>query len=143
LILYDIWGLWGQRSSTLEHILNLSQFLDLLNDSSCQVEFSDSITLIDSLYEFTPTAFRNGNGASSAEQNHGSCKILNFGQMQQFNEQQTLRCFGDFYQAVVDTPEGNDHQNIRQFMLHGWSGVVFEGCALTPVNPSSALTEAN
>ena len=119
----------------MEPILNLSQFLNLLNDSSSRVEFSDSIALIDSLYEFTPTAFRNGNATNSAEQNLGSCKILSFSKIQQFDEQQTLHCFGDFYQGVVDTPEGNDHQNIRQFMLHGWCGVVFEGCVLTPVNP--------
>lgn len=123
--------------------MNLSQFLDQLNDPSSQVEFSDSIALIDSLYQFTPTAFRNGDATSLAEHNHGSCKILSFGQMEQFDEQQTLRCFGDFYQGVVESPEGDDHQNIRQFMLHGWSGVVFEGCALTPVSPSSASTEAS
>lgn len=123
--------------------MNISQFLSLLNNPSKQVEFSDSIALIDSLYHFTPTAFRNGNTASSAEQNLGSCKILSFGKIQQFDEQRTLRCFGDFYQGVINTPEGTDHRNIRQFMLHGWNGVVFEGCALTPVNPSSALTEAS
>ena len=123
--------------------MNLSQFLNLLNDSPSRVEFSDSIALIDSLYLFTPTAFRNGNAASSVAQNHGSCKILSFGQIQLFDEQQTLRCFGDFYQGVVDTPEGVDHQNIRQFMLNGWNGVVFEGCALTLVNPSAPATEVN
>lgn len=123
--------------------MNLSRFLDLLNDSSSQVNFIDSIKLIDSLYQFTPTAFRNGNITNSAEQNYGSCKILSFGQIQQFDEQQTLRCFGDFYQGVIETPEGVDHQNIRQFIAHGWNGVVFEGCSLTPVHPSSTLSEAN
>jgi ribosome-associated protein YbcJ (S4-like RNA binding protein) len=124
----------------LEPILNLPQFLDLLNDSSRQVEFDDSIALIDSLYQFTPTAFRNGDAVSSADQNFGSCKILSFGQIQQFDVQQTLRCFGDFYQGVIDTPEGDDHQNIRQFMLHGWNGVVFEGSALTAFSSPSKST---
>lgn len=123
--------------------MNLTQFLDQLNDPSSQIEFSDSIALIDSLYQFTPTAFSIGDTASSEEQNHGSCKILSFGQIQQFDEQQTLRCFGGFYQDVLDTPEGDDHQNIRQFMLQGWRGVVFESCALTPVNSSSVSTGIN
>ena len=123
--------------------MNLSVFLDLLKEPSNRVEFSDSIALIDSLYQFTPTAFRNGSVENSAEQNQGSCKILSFGQIQQLDEQQTLRCFGDFYQDVVNSPEGDDHQNIRQFMLQGWNGVVFEGCALKPVISSSASIEAN
>jgi hypothetical protein len=125
----------------LEDILNLSRFLELLNDSSSLVEFTDSITLIESLYHFTPTAFRNGSASSSATQNHGSCKILSFGLIQKLNVQQTLTCFGSFYRDVLASPEGDDHQNIRQFILHGWNGVVFEGHALTAINPSSASTE--
>jgi hypothetical protein len=126
-----------------EYILTLSQFLDLLNDPLGWVEFSDSILLIDTLYEFTPTGFRNGNASSSLEQNHGSCKILTFAQLQGLNEQQTLLCFGDFYQAVVKSPDGDDHQNIREFMANGWSGVVFEGLALTPIKPMPSETEVN
>ncbi len=123
--------------------MNLSQFLELLNDSFSEVEFDVSIALIDSLYQFTPSAFRNGSAVSSAAQNHGSCKILSFGLIQKLDEQQILRCFGSFYQAVLESPEGDDHQNIRQFILHGWNGVVIEGNALTAVNPPSASTEAN
>ena len=117
--------------------MNLPQFLKLLDNPSNNVEFSDAIALINSLYEFTPTAFRNGDVENSAEQNHGSCKILSFGQMHQLNEQLTLRCFGEIYQAVLDSPQGDDHQNIRQFMLHGWKGVLFEASALTAIDSSS------
>lgn len=38
--------------------------------------------------------------------------------------------FAEHYAAVLNTPEGTDHQNIRQFMQHGWDGVTFEGEAL-------------
>jgi hypothetical protein len=127
----------------LEDILNLSRFLELLNDSSSLVEFTDSIALIESHYHFTQTALRNSSASSSAAQNHGSCKILSFGLIQKLNVQQTLSCFGGFYQDVLASPEGDDHQNIRQFILHGWSGVVFEGNALTAVNSPSASTETN
>jgi len=123
--------------------LTLLQFLDLLNDPLSWVDFNDSITLIDSLYEFTPTGFLNGDASSSSEQNHGSCKILTFAQLQGFNEHQTLLCFGDFYQAVAKSPDGDDHQNIREFMACGWSGVFFEGLALTPIKSVPFVTEVN
>ncbi|WP_317170712.1 HopJ type III effector protein [Paraflavitalea devenefica] len=38
--------------------------------------------------------------------------------------------FAEHYQSVLNNPDGTDHQNIRQFMAHGWPGVVFEGKAL-------------
>jgi|TARA_B110000977_G_C11068777_1_gene488809 hypothetical protein len=123
--------------------LTLTQLLDLLNDPLGRVEFHDSIALIDLLYEFTPTSFRNGNTVNSSEHNHGSCKILTFGQLQGFTEQQTLLCFGEVYQDVVLSPNGDDHQNIREFMLTGWSGVVFDGLALTPIKPISSGTGFN
>jgi hypothetical protein len=44
----------------------------------------------------------------------------------------TLRCFGRFYQDVLNTPEANDHMNIRNFIKDGWAGIAFEGQALTP-----------
>jgi hypothetical protein len=127
----------------LEYTLNLTQFLNQLNDPSSQVEFNDSIAFIDSFYHFTPTAFCNGNVENTAEQNHGSCKILSFGKIHQLGEQQTLRCFGGFYQSVINSPESDNHQNIRQFMLSGWDGVLFKGDALTPVNLTTASTGAN
>jgi hypothetical protein len=39
------------------------------------------------------------------------------------NEEQTLFCFGQFYQVVLNNPTGDDHQNIRNFMLYGWKGI--------------------
>jgi hypothetical protein len=126
-----------------KNILTLTQLLDLLNDPFGHVEFDDSIALINLLYEFTPTSFRNGNAVNSFEQNHGSLKILTFGQLQGFTEQQTLLCFGGFYQDVVRSPHGDDHQNIREFMSTGWNGVCFDGLALTPIKSVSSRTGFN
>ena len=122
--------------------MNLTQFLDLLDDTSRPVAFSDTIGLIDSHYRFTPTAFQNGSVENAANQNNGSCKILSFGNLYHLSQQQTLRCFGDFYQGVINSPDGDDHQNIRQFMVNGWEGVKFEGDALAPVNLSAVSLEA-
>jgi len=89
--------------------------------------------MIDAHYTFTPTAFRNGNLQNNAGQNNGSCKIFAFGQLNELNETQVLACFGDYYREhVLKHPQADDHQNIRQFMLHGWSGIQFSGKALTP-----------
>ncbi|GAK84871.1 type III effector HopPmaJ [Vibrio ponticus] len=39
--------------------------------------------------------------------------------------------FGDFYRKdVLGNPDGDDHQNIRNFIAHGWNGIKFEGQAL-------------
>jgi hypothetical protein len=51
------------------------------------------------------------------------------------NEKQTLACFGKYYREdVLRHPENDDHANIRNFMLYGWEGIVFEGEALTPMD---------
>ena len=46
-------------------------------------------------------------------------------------EETTLKCFGRFYQDVLNTPEGNDHGNIRNFMKSGWAGIKFSGEAIS------------
>jgi len=57
--------------------------------------------------------------------------VFAFGQIHQLTKLQTLTLFGEHYRDVVATPQGDDHQNIRQFMQHGWDGVLFSQLALT------------
>ena len=46
-----------------------------------------------------------------------------------------LQLWGQYYRDVLAKPDGEDHQNIRQFMKNGWDGVPFEnGIALTKKN---------
>ena len=57
--------------------------------------------------------------------------LFAFAQKQQLSEAQTLACFGDYYRKdVLENPQGEDHQNIRQFMKSGWFGIAFSGDAL-------------
>lgn len=93
--------------------------------------FQDFIAYVDKNYFFTPTAFKNGNQFNQAGENNGSCKVFAFAQLQQFTKEETLMLFGQYYQEVLTTPNGNDHQNIRNFMKMGWDGIVFEGKVLT------------
>ncbi|WP_432453790.1 MULTISPECIES: HopJ type III effector protein [unclassified Agarivorans] len=109
----------------------LGQFISKLTQAPHSIRFADSMTLIDTLYDFTPSAFSNGQQHNAAGENSGSCKIFAFAKQQGLDEQQSLALFGEYYQDVLNTPDGNDHQNIRQFMTNGWSGIVFSQAALS------------
>ena len=95
-----------------------------------KANFKDVIAYIDSMYIHTPTAFKNGNQENDADQNQGSAKVFAFGKLNELSEADTLKLFAEHYQSVLATPEGSDHQNIRQFMQYGWSGISFSGEAL-------------
>ncbi|WP_249219754.1 HopJ type III effector protein [Chitinophaga sp. HK235] len=99
-----------------------------LKDNS--ILFKDVIEFIESQYQHQPTAFKNGDAYNEATQNQGSAKVFAFAQINSLSKEDTLYLFAEHYQSVLNNPNGNDHQNIRQFMAHGWSGVVFEGQAL-------------
>ncbi len=111
--------------------MTLESFLQQLNESPTTIEFSDTMALIDQLYSFSPTAFKNGEILNSAGENSGSCKLFAFAQLQRLSQEQTLACFGAYYwDDVLKHPEAADHQNIRNFMAHGWAGVAFDSEAL-------------
>lgn len=93
--------------------------------------FTDVLTFIEARYNHTPTAFKNGQQLNAANENQGSAKIFSFAKLNGLNQAQTLSLFAEHYASVLATPEGTDHQNIRQFMQHGWDGVQFENPALS------------
>ena len=110
----------------------VATFLQQLNDNPEAVVFTDTMAAIDSQYDFTPTAFKNGDLHNEAGQNNGSCKIFAFAQLHGLEVEQTLACFGDFYRKdVLENPQSTDHQNIRNFMQTGWAGIEFQGAALS------------
>lgn len=96
-----------------------------------QIQFSDVIAFIEARYTHTPTAFKNGANQNQTTENQGSAKVLYFAQLNGLSAEQTLPLFAEHYQAVLNTPDATDHQNIRQFMQHGWNGVTFDGVVLT------------
>ncbi len=111
-------------------------FLSKLNTRPTDISFSDTIATIEANYQFTECAFTNGDLHNAAGQNSGSCKIFAFAKLEQLNEEQTLHCFGDYYrQDVLLHPNGSDHQNIRNFMRKGWSGIHFDSSPLTSLSP--------
>ncbi|WP_282176280.1 HopJ type III effector protein [Vibrio nereis] len=112
--------------------MELNTFISQLKTTPQQIEFSHTMEAIDSNYDFTPTAFTNGDTANEANQNNGSCKIFAFAKINGLSEEETLACFGAFYREdVLQNPQGDDHANIRNFIKSGWGGVHFEAEALT------------
>lgn len=112
--------------------MKLEDFLNKLNTQPTEVTFTDTMAVIEANYTFTPTAFKNAGLKNAADQNNGSCKIFAFGLLNRLNETQILHCFGDYYRKdVVENPDGDDHQNIRNFLNKGLQGITFEGNALS------------
>lgn len=111
--------------------MQLNAFLTQLNTAPQQISFTDTIATVDAHYEFTPTAFRNGDVENAAGQNSGSCKLISFAKLHNLSVEQTLNCFGDYYRVdVLQHPDATDHQNIRNFIRYGWEGITFESSTL-------------
>ena len=94
------------------------------------ITFADVIKFVETYYQHQPTAFKNGNAYNEATQNQGSAKVFAFAQLNNLNAEDTLYLFAEHHQSVLADPDGTDHQNIRQFMINGWSGIAFQGQAL-------------
>ncbi|WP_028008336.1 HopJ type III effector protein [Solimonas flava] len=111
--------------------MSVDAFLKRLREAPEQIEFSETIAAIDGAYDYTPTAFRNGDLHNEAGQNAGSCKLFSFAQLQGLTEAETLACFGRYYRDdVLKNPDGTEHQNIRNFMRTGWKEVQIGGDVL-------------
>lgn len=114
--------------------MSLPLFLEKINNN-IPVSFTETIAVITENYDYQPVTFSNGLNddvlVSVAGTNEGSCKIFAFSIINQLDEQTTLNLFGDYYRVdVLNDPDGNGHQNIRNFMKYGWEGVRFEAQAL-------------
>lgn len=119
-----------------ESKMTLKELLSLIQNTPNQIEFASVISTIDNLYDYTPTAFKNGSINNAAGANEGSCKIFAFAKRESLSKEQTLALFGNYYRIdVLKNPEGSDHANIRNFILSGWEGVEFESEALKPKYP--------
>nr|WP_297306193.1 HopJ type III effector protein [uncultured Flavobacterium sp.] len=95
-----------------------------------EIVFSDVIAFIEENYNYTASAFSNGNQENAEDENQGSAKVLFFAKLNNLSKQDTLKLFVEHYQAVLETPTETNHQNIRQFMVNGWDGVSFQNTVL-------------
>ena len=112
--------------------MTFETFKNKLQSTPEAIEFSETMAVIETLYNFTPTAFKNGALQNNAGENSGSCKLFAFAKLQALTKEETLACFGKFYfDDVLNDPNGTGHQNIRNFITYGFDGLVFDGEALT------------
>jgi len=110
--------------------MNTNEYLEKLR-SGVKMNFSDLTNLIDQEYEFLNVAFKNNDLINLKEENQGSAKVFCFGLMHSLSKEDTIRCFGEHYQSVIDEPKNhNSHLNIRSFMSNGWNGVLINQNAL-------------
>jgi hypothetical protein len=108
-----------------------SALILLLRNNPQNIEFNQVIEVITEHYVYQPTRFSNGDLVNNAGTNEGSCKIFYFAQIYQLSAAETLQLFGDYYRKdVLAHANRSDHGNIRNFMVNGWQGIIFEGQAL-------------
>jgi len=99
------------------------------------LKFEDLMELIDTHFETGLIEFKNGNTVNKPGENEGSAKLLSYAALSDFDKETTLKLWGQYYREVLADPDGDSHQNIRNFMKTGWEGVPFEnGIALTRKN---------
>ena len=108
--------------------MKIEVFKNKLKETPEAIQFEDTMAVIETHFEFSPTAFKNGALTNKHNENSGSCKLLAFAKMQGLSKQETLACFGQFYfEEVLNDPNGEGHQNIRNFMKTGFEGLSFQG----------------
>ena len=111
--------------------MNTQLYLENLK-SGVQMKFSDFLDLIEQEYAFSNIAFTNNGLTNSKDENQGSAKVFCFGLMHSLDEKDTIRCFGEHYESVLESPENvTSHLNIRIFMKMGWKGVSIDKNALS------------
>jgi len=109
----------------------ITALINKLNTQPTTVNFNDVIDVITTHYNYQPTRFVNGDAINDAGTNEGSCKIFAFALLNELSIKATLACFGQYYRDdVLLNPKGDDHANIRNFMVSGWKGIAFDNAAL-------------
>ncbi len=112
--------------------MTLEAFKSKLQNAPKDIDFTETMAVIEVKYNFRPTAFKNGILNNASGENSGSCKLFAFAQKEELSKEETLACFGQYYfEDVLKDPNGKGHQNIRNFMNTGFEGLFFEGEALT------------
>ena len=112
--------------------MTIADLIAQLRSAPDTIEFDQVMATITENYDYTPVRFTNGAVVNEAGTNEGSCKIFAFAQLNALSEMETLALFGKYYRDdVMGNPAGDDHGNIRNFIIDGWLGIKFDDVALT------------
>ena len=111
--------------------------------SADDLKFEEVMELIDEHYESGLIEWKNGDIVNKPDENEGSAKLLSYAALSNMDKETTLKLWGQYYREVLADPDGDSHQNIRNFMKTGWDGVPFEnGIALTRKNSGEGEWDA-
>ncbi len=84
--------------------------------------FEEVMEVIDDNFETGLIEFKNGDILNKPGENEGSAKVLSYAALSDFDKETTLKLWGQYYREVLADPDGDSHQNIRNFMKYGWDG---------------------
>ncbi|KAL3915131.1 MAG: hypothetical protein SGARI_008250, partial [Bacillariaceae sp.] len=86
------------------------------------LKFEDIMELINTHYEVGLIEFKNGDIVNKQGENEGSAMLLSYAALSEMDKDATLKLWGQYYREVLADPDGDSHQNIRNFMKYGWDG---------------------
>ena len=86
------------------------------------IKFEEVMEMIDENFETGLIEFKNGDIVNKQGENEGSAKLLSYVALADFDKETTLKLWGQYYREVLADPDGDSHQNIRNFMKYGWDG---------------------
>ena len=92
--------------------------------------FSDTLSFLDTWFEYSPSHFDNNGLLNTDSENHGSAKIFAFAKHYTLTKQQALKCFGEHFRNLDSYPS-DSHLNIRQLMKFDLDGIHFTHFPLT------------
>eukprot|EP00934_Nitzschia_sp_Nitz4_P005185 Nitzschia sp. Nitz4//scaffold17_size182527//130523//131150//NITZ4_001871-RA/size182527-snap-gene-0.300-mRNA-1//-1//CDS//3329539391//5175//frame0 len=129
----------GQGNCDYDHIDECFRFNNKVEDSD-NTMMEDVLAIISKYYDYHEVKFRNGDVLNQAGQNGGTAKLLSYAALYKLDKPTTLKLWGQHYRDVLADPKGDSHQNIRNFMVHGWEGIDFwDGIALMLKDEHRAL----
>lgn len=108
---------------------DISRLLNGIEQGS--LTFKDVLAFIDANYIYTPVIFYNGEVVNHVGTNEGSAKVFSLAKLHGLNQIDALKLFAEHYKMVLNTPDGTDHANIRNFLHYGWQGFGMPVSALT------------
>ena len=93
-------------------------------------QFGETLEFIAEHYDYSPSAFKNGDLHNPAGQNEGACRLIGLALLESLSLEEALLGFGEHFRSVLSNPDGQDHGNIRALMNSGLTGVRFAAAPL-------------
>ena len=85
--------------------MTVAELVQKIKTQAENIQFSEIIETVDANYNFTPTAFKNGETMNEANQNNGSCKVFSFAKNQRnLLKPSQLKLISSYYKLFIIKP---------------------------------------